>query len=62
MICTTAGAGAWFMVHHSQHLAATVLPLHTASQNPIGALFFLPALLAGGLIGALVGGLVAPLR
>ena len=62
MIFTMAGAGAWVMVQHCQQVAATILPAHGAGMNPMSALFFLPALLVGAVAGALLGGLVAPLR
>lgn len=62
LIVTMASAGAWFMAQASQGWAATLLQAGPAGQNPFGALLFLPALLVGGLIGAMIGGLVAPLR
>jgi hypothetical protein len=63
MIVTMAGGGAFFMAQASQGWAATLLQqAGAAGQNPFGALLFLPALIVGGLGGALLGGLVAPLR
>lgn len=62
MIVTMAGAGAWMAVQSSQAWAATLFPAGGVGTSPMGALFFLPALLLGGLAGALLGSLFAPLR
>jgi len=63
LIVTMAGAGGWMMAHSSQSWAAVLLQqAGAAGQNPFGALIFLPALLVGALMGAMIGGLVAPLR
>lgn len=51
------------MAQSSQGWAAVLLQqAGAAGQNPFGALIFLPALLFGAMVGAMIGGLVAPLR
>lgn len=62
IIVTMAGAGAWMAVQSSQAWAGTLFQVGAVGSQPMGALFFLPALLVGGLAGALLGGLLAPLR
>jgi len=62
MIVTMAGAGAWMAVQSSQAWAGTLFHVGTMGSEPMGALFFLPALLLGGVAGALLGGLLAPMR
>jgi hypothetical protein len=62
MIVTMAGAGAWVAIHSTQTWTASLFQIGGVDAHAMGALFFLPALLAGGLAGALLGGLVAPLR
>jgi len=62
MIVTMAGAGAWMAVHSSQAWAASLFQIGDVGSQPMGALFFLPAILVGGFAGALLGGLVAPMR
>jgi hypothetical protein len=63
LIVTMAGAGGLMMAQSSQGWAAVLLQqAGAAGQNPFGALIFLPALLFGAVVGAMIGGLVAPLR
>ncbi|MGV3721823.1 MAG: hypothetical protein ACO1SX_13000 [Actinomycetota bacterium] len=61
MVMGTAVAGAWIMVNLCQSWAA---PLAGAggAQSPLGALLFVPSLLVGALLGALVGSLICPFR
>ena len=61
-ILTMAVAGAWLMVQTSQQWAATILNQGGAGQNPLAALVFVPALLLGACLGALLAGLICPGR
>lgn len=62
MIGTTTVGGAWMAIHSSQAWAASLFQIGGTDAHAMGALFFLPALLVGGMAGALLGGLVAPMR
>jgi ribose/xylose/arabinose/galactoside ABC-type transport system permease subunit len=62
IVLGTAGIGAWLMVNFCQSWSATLSAATGSAQSPLGALLFVPSLLVGALIGAVVGSLICPFR